>query len=64
MLGRIVKRDHPIEMRSTLRDVPRTQQGNAHKAMPDHERNCGSLFLSKRQEMGRKIANHIAIECP
>ena len=63
MLGRIVKRDRLIEMRSAFRDVPRTQQGNAHEAMPDHERNRGSLFLGKRQELGRKSRHHIAIEC-
>ena len=62
MLGRIVKRDRPIEMRSAFRDVSRKQQGNAHEAMPDHERDCRALFLGERQELRRKIAHHVAIE--
>ena len=31
MLGRIVKRDRLIEVRSAFRDVSREQQGNAHE---------------------------------
>ena len=59
MLGRIVKRDRPIEMRSALHEVSCVQQGRAHEAMPDHERNGSPLLLGERQELRRKLA-HIA----
>ena len=62
MLGRIVKRDRLIEMRSAFRDVSRTQQGHAHEAMPDHERNGRPLLLGERQELRRKLAHHVAVE--
>ena len=62
MLGGIVKRDRLIEMRPAFRDVPRTQQGNTHEAMPDHERDRRSLLLGKRQELRRKLAHHVAVE--
>ena len=62
MLGRIVKRDRLIEVRSAFRDVPRKQQGKTHKAMPDHERNRRSLLLGERQELRRKLAHHVAVE--
>ena len=62
MLGRIVKRDRLIEMRSAFRDVSRMQQGHAHEAMPDHERDCRPLLLGERQELRRKLAHHIAVE--
>src|SRR5262245_51373461 len=64
MLGRIIKRDRPVLVRTTFRNVSRKRQGSAHDAMPDHPRNGGSLFLSKCQEMGREIAHRVAIECP
>jgi len=31
--------------------------------MPDHKGKKDALLLGKRQEMGRKVAAHIAIEC-
>ena len=62
MLGRIVKRDRLIEMRSAFRDVSRKQQGNAHEAMPDHERDGRPLLLGERQELRRKLAHHVAVE--
>ena len=57
MLRRIVKRDRLIVVRPAFRDVSRMQQGNAHEAMPDHERDCRSLFLGERQELRRKLAH-------
>ena len=62
MLGRIIKRDRVIEMRPSFCDVSRGQQGSAHDAMPDHERDGCSLFLGERQELRRKLAQHVAIE--
>ena len=62
MLGRIVKRDRSIEMRSALRDVSRVQQGNAHESMPNHERDCRCLLLGERQELRRKLAHRFAVE--
>ena len=62
MLGRIVKRERLIEMRSALRDVSREQQGSAHEAMPNHERDCRLLLLGERQELRRKLAHHVAVE--
>ena len=63
MLGRIVKRHRLIVVRSAFRDVSRFQQGSAHKAMPDHERDCRPLLLSERQELLCKLARQVAIEC-
>ena len=31
--------------------------------MSDHERHCRPLLLGERQELRRKLAHHIAIEC-
>ena len=31
--------------------------------MPDHVRDCRSLLVGERQEIGRKITTDIAIEC-
>jgi len=31
--------------------------------MPDHERTCRPLLLGERQELRRKGARHVAIEC-
>ena len=49
-------------MRSALRDVSRKQQGRAHEAMPDHERDCRPLLLGERQELRRKLAQSVAVE--
>jgi hypothetical protein len=62
MLGRIVKRDRPIEMRPALRDIPSRRQGHAHGVMPDHERDFRPLLLGEPQELRRKIAHHVAVE--
>ena len=62
MFGGIIKCDCPIEMRSPLRDVPCTRQGSAHEAMPDDERHGRPLLLGERQELGRKLAHHVAVE--
>ena len=62
MLGRIVKRNRLIEMRSPFRDIPGIQQESAHEAMPDHERKQRFLLLRERQEVRRKVANYVAIE--
>jgi hypothetical protein len=53
MLGRIVKRDCLIEVRSAFPDVSRTQQGNAHDAVCYEARSCRSLLLGERQELPR-----------
>jgi hypothetical protein len=45
MLGRIVKRDSAIEMRSPYREGARMQHGT-HDAMSDHERHRRFLLLS------------------
>ena len=34
-----------------------------HQAMPDHQRNRRGLFLRERQELRRKLAHHVAVEC-
>jgi hypothetical protein len=62
MRDRIVKRDRLIEMRPTFRDTSSNQQGSAHQAMPDHERNGRPLLLSERHELPGKAAHSIAIE--
>ena len=56
MLGRIVKRDCAIEMRSALRDISRTAR-NADEAMPDHKRGGRPLLFGERQELRRKLAS-------
>jgi len=61
-LRRIVKRDCTIKMRSPFRGVARKRQGNAHKAMPGHERNGRLLFLSEGQILRSKLTHHIAVE--
>ena len=63
MLGRIVKRERAIEMLSAFRDVSREQQGNAHEAMPDHERDRRPLLLGERQELRCELAQSVAVEC-
>src|SRR5262249_15053893 len=50
-------------MGSPFRDLARTDQGSAYKAMPDHTRDCRSLLLGEHQEIGRKITTDITIEC-
>src|SRR6516225_8283634 len=49
-------------MRPALRDVPSTKQGNAHNAMPDHERDYRPLLLGERKELRCKLTHHVAVE--
>ena len=46
-IGRTVKRERLIEMRSALRDVSRERQGSAHEAMPNHELDYRLLLLGE-----------------
>ena len=62
MLGRIVKCDRAIEMNSPFRDISGMHQGQAHGAMPDHERDGRLMLLRKRQELRSEVAQHITIE--
>ena len=62
MLGRSVKCNCLIEMRSACPDISRTQQGNAHDAVCYQERSGRSLLLGERQELPRKLAHHVAVE--
>src|SRR5580704_13920128 len=63
MLSRIVKTNRSIEVCPTFRDISHKEQGAAHEAMPDHERNRVSLFLGARQELRREIETDVAVEC-
>ena len=62
MLGWIVKRERLIVVRSALRDVSRIQQGRAHDAMPDHERDGRPLLLGERQKLRRSLTHQVAVE--
>jgi hypothetical protein len=62
MLDSIVARDSLIELRSAFRQNARTQQGSAHEAMPNHERDRRPLLLGEGEELLGKIARDIAIE--
>jgi hypothetical protein len=62
MLGRVVKLPRAIELCSAFRDISRNQQGKAHKAVPNHQRGCCPLLSSERQELGRKLAHHVAVK--
>src|ERR1700745_1780182 len=59
---RLIKRDRAIKIRSPFYEIARPYQGNAHSAMPDHERDCCSLLISKRQELRRKVKRHFGVE--
>ena len=63
MLGRLVQRKRLLEVRPGFRDASRDQQRNAHQPMSDQKRYCRSLLLGKRQDLRRKLAQHIAIKC-
>jgi len=60
MLGRIIKRDRLIVMRSTFADVSRLHQRSAHKTMPDHKRACRPLLLSECEEPHSKVEHSVA----
>ena len=62
MLGMIVERKRAIEMRSAVCDIPCLQQGKTHEAMPEHERYRRPLLFCERQELGRKLTHHVAVE--
>jgi hypothetical protein len=62
VLRKIVYRDRLIKLLATLRDGPRQQQGNAHDAMSDHERDRCSLLVGECEELRRKIAYDVTIE--
>jgi hypothetical protein len=62
MLGRIIKRERLIVVRSAFRDGSGTHQRNAHDLMPNHERDNRPLLLGQRQKLRSKLAHHIAIE--
>jgi hypothetical protein len=62
MLDRVVERKRAIQMRSTFREVTGEQQGRAHEAMADHERNSRPLLLGECQEPRRDVATGIAVE--
>src|SRR5262249_4006531 len=61
MLGRIIKCDRAVEMRSPFCKGARMQHGT-HHAMPDHERNRCRLLLRERQELARQLAQSVALE--
>ena len=49
---------------SAFNEVSRTQSRIAHDAMPDHEAESVALLpLGQRQELRRKLAHRVAIEC-
>jgi hypothetical protein len=62
MLGRIVKREALIVVRSTFRDVSCPRQGNTHEAMPDHQRDYRPWLVGQRQELCCKVEHCIAVE--
>ena len=62
MFGRIVKRNHLIEVYPAVRDVSCADEGNAHDAVRDQERNCRALGLCTRQELRRMLADRVTIE--
>src|SRR5262249_31882746 len=62
MFGRVVECPRAIEMCSAFREISRNQQGKAHKAVPNHQRGCCPLLSSERQELGRKLAHHVAVK--
>src|SRR5262249_9633577 len=61
MLGRIIKCDRTVEMRSPFCKGARMQHG-PHHAMPDHERNRRHLLLGQRQKLARQLAQRVAVE--
>src|ERR1700682_5620681 len=62
MLRRIIERDRAIEARSSFRGVPGAEQRHTSEAVPNHQRSCRPLFLSKRQELRGKFADSVAVE--
>jgi hypothetical protein len=62
MLDGIVARNSLIEVCSAFRQSSRTQQGSAHEAMPNHERDRRPLLLGEGEELRGKIARDVAFE--
>ena len=62
MLGRIVKGERLIEVRSGFSNISRKRQCDPHEAMRDHERDGRPLLLGERQELRRKLAHQVAVE--
>src|SRR5262249_16470050 len=62
MLGRIVERECAIKMHSPACDGPCMQQGQAHEAMPDHERPLRPLLICDGQELDSKLTHHVGVE--
>src|ERR1035437_1925252 len=63
MLGGSVKPDRLIVIPPAFRDVSRKQYRHSHEAMPNHERDWRPLLFGERQELRRKVAQRVAIEC-
>jgi hypothetical protein len=63
MYFRIIKRDRLIIVNSAFREIARMQQRTAHKAVPNYEGKRCLLLLGKRQELRRKLARCVAVEC-
>ena len=63
MRNRIIRRNRLIVVRPASRDVSRIHQRRTHEAMTDHERHCRPLLLGKGQELRRKFAHYVAVEC-
>ena len=62
MFSRIVQRKRAIEMRSTFCEFSREQQGRAHDAMPEHQRDGRPSLLGEFQEPRCYVATGIAVE--
>ena len=63
MYCRIIKRDRLIVVPSAFFEIARMQQRTAHKAVPNYEGKHCLLLLGKRQELRRKLARCVAVEC-
>ena len=56
MLHGVAKRHPSIEVRQAFHEVASQQQRRAHKAMPNHDRDCRLLLLGEYAELLRKLA--------
>ena len=63
MLGRIVKRNPAIEIRSPPAMFPVNSKEMPMSSLPDHERNGRALLLGKRKELRREVARGVAVKC-
>ena len=62
MLHGIVKRYRAIKVHSAFCYLACVQQRHAHKAMADHQRDCGPLLLGQCDDLRREVAQHVAVE--